>query len=58
MGLFPNSFCNLYILVGADYVLKWIEAIPCKTNNHKIVVQILKENNFARIGTPCAIISN
>ena len=28
MGPFPMSFGNSYILVGVDYVSKWIEAIP------------------------------
>lgn len=52
MGPFPNSFGNLYILVA------WVEATACKTNDHKVVVQILKENVFTRFGTPRAIISN
>ena len=30
MGPFPSSYKNLYILVGIDYVSKWIEAVPCK----------------------------
>ena len=28
MGPFPMSFCNSYILVGVDYVSKWVEVIP------------------------------
>nr|XP_011463572.1 PREDICTED: LOW QUALITY PROTEIN: uncharacterized protein LOC101311565 [Fragaria vesca subsp. vesca] len=35
MGPFPNSFGNLYILVAVDYVSKWVEALACKTNDHK-----------------------
>jgi hypothetical protein len=30
MGPFPNSYGYLYILVGVDYVFKWVEAIPSK----------------------------
>jgi len=41
-----------------DYVSKWVEAIACKTNDHKVVLQILKDNVFARFGTPRAIISD
>lgn len=26
MGTFCNSFCSLYILVGDDYLSKWIES--------------------------------
>ena len=38
MGPFPNSFGNLYILVAVDYVSKWVEAVACKTNDHRVVV--------------------
>ncbi|XP_060972217.1 uncharacterized protein LOC133038172 [Cannabis sativa] len=58
MGHFPNSFGNLYILVGVDYVSKWVEVVACHTNDHKVVVRFLKENIFSRFGTPRAIISD
>ena len=57
MGPFPTSFGYLYILVGVDYVSKWVEAIPCKANDHKVVLKFLKENIFSRYGVPKAIIS-
>ena len=28
MGPFPFSFGYIYILVGVDYVSKWVEAVP------------------------------
>ncbi|RVX16112.1 Retrovirus-related Pol polyprotein from transposon 17.6 [Vitis vinifera] len=55
---FPMSFGNSYILVGVDYVSKWIEAIPCKHNDHRVVLKFLKENIFSRFGVPKAIISD
>jgi len=58
MGHFPSSYGNLFILVDVDYVSKWVEAKACKTNDHKVVVQFLKDNIFARFGTPRAIISD
>ncbi|CAL8997671.1 unnamed protein product, partial [Prunus brigantina] len=58
MGPFPNSFGYLYILVGVDYVSKWVEAVPSKTNDHKVVVKFLQDNIFTRFGTPRAIISD
>ena len=41
-----------------DYVSKWVEAIACKTNDHKVVVQFLKKTVFAHFGIPRAIISD
>ena len=55
IGPFPMSFGNSYILVGVDYVSKWVEAIPYKHNDHRVV---LKENIFSRFGVPKAIISD
>jgi hypothetical protein len=43
MGPFPNSYGNLYILVAVDYVSKWVEAVACKINDHKVVVQFLRD---------------
>jgi len=42
MGPFPNSQGYTYILVAVDYVSKWIEAIPCRTADHKTVMNFLK----------------
>ena len=58
MGPFPTSFDYSYILVGVDYVYKWVEAIPYKTNDQKVVLKFLKENVFSRFGVPKAIISD
>ena len=57
MGPFP-SFGYLYILVAVDYVSKWVEAIPCKKNDHKIVLKFLKENVLSRFGILKAIITD
>ncbi|XP_075521390.1 uncharacterized protein LOC142554612 [Primulina tabacum] len=58
MWPFPVSFGNKYILVAVYYVSKWVEAIACKTNDSRVVVQFLKKNIFLRFGTPRAIISD
>ena len=58
MGPFPNSFGNQYILVAVDYVSKWVEAVPYKTNDNKVVIKFLKENIFSRFGIPRAVISD
>ncbi|XP_050220277.1 uncharacterized protein LOC126670562 [Mercurialis annua] len=38
MGPFTVSFGNMYILVGVDYVSKWVEAEALPTNDTKIVL--------------------
>jgi len=58
MGPFPSSFGNEYILLAVDYVSKWVEAIPSKANDAKVVVKFLRENIFGRFGVPRAIISD
>jgi hypothetical protein len=58
MGSFPNSFGFLYILVAVNYVSKWVEAVACKTNDHKVVVKFFKDTIFARFSTPRAIIND
>jgi len=58
MGPFSSSFGNENILLAMDYVSKWVEAIPSRTYEAKIVVKFLRENIFARSGMPRAIISD
>ncbi|KAL6348741.1 hypothetical protein AAG906_029769 [Vitis piasezkii] len=41
-----------------NYVSKWVEAIPCKQNDHRVVLKFLKKNIFSRFGVPKAIISD
>ena len=38
MGPFPPFDGKEYILVAVDYVSKWVEAIPTRTNNHREVL--------------------
>ncbi|XP_057483886.1 uncharacterized protein LOC130770422 [Actinidia eriantha] len=58
MGHFPLSNGYLYILLAVDYVSKWVEAIPTRINDHKVVIMFLKENIFSRFGMPRAVISD
>ena len=58
IGPFPSSFGYVYILVGVDYVSKWIEVVPCRAADHKVVLKFLKENIFSRFVVPKAIISD
>ena len=46
MGPFPPSCGYLYILLSVDYVSKWVEAIPTRTNDHKVVLKFIKEHIF------------
>ena len=58
MGPFTTSFRYTYIVVGVDYVSKWVEVVPCRAADHKTVLKFLKENIFSRFGVPKAIISD
>ena len=58
MGPFPVSFGFLYILLVVDYVLKWVEAIPTRTNDSRVVADFVKSNIFCRFAVPRAIISD
>jgi hypothetical protein len=58
IGPFPQYFGNLYILLAVDYVSKWVEAIACKVNDHKVMLKFLREHIFSRFGMPKAIISD
>ena len=46
MWPFPPSCGYLYILLSVDYVSKWVEAIPTRTNDHKVVLKFIKEHIF------------
>ena len=56
MGPFPPSLNNLYILPAVDYVSKWVEAIPTRTNDASVVAQFLRSHIFSQFGTPRALI--
>ena len=56
MGPFPSSFSNLYILLAMDYVSKWVEAIPTRTNDASAVVKFLRSHIFTRFDTTRALI--
>ena len=57
MGPFPSSFSNLYILLAVDYVSKWVEVIPTRTNDAKVVASFLHSHIFIRFETPRALIT-
>ena len=52
MGPFPKSGDAEYILVAVDYVSKWVEALPCRSNDAKHSKKMLQEVIFPRFGTP------
>ncbi|GKA11851.1 reverse transcriptase domain-containing protein [Tanacetum coccineum] len=54
---FPSSRGNKYILVGVDYLSKWVEAKALPTNDARVVCRFLK-SLFPCFGTPRAIISD
>ena len=47
MGPFPPSEGKEYILLAVDYVSKWVEAIPTRTNDHRVVNKFIVKNIFS-----------
>ena len=58
MGPFPSSFGNIYILLGVEYVSKWVEAITCPTNDANTVMGFIQRNILSRYGATRIIISD
>ena len=58
MGPLPPSFSNMYILLVVDYVSKWVEEIPTRTNEASVVAKFLRSHIFTRFGTPRALITD
>ena len=58
MGPFPPSFSHLYILLAVDYVSKWVEVIPTRTNDTRVVAKFLRSHIFTRFDTPRALITD
>ena len=57
MGPFPSLFSNLCILLAVDYVSKWVEAIPTRTNDASVVAKFLHSHIFTWFGTPRTLIT-
>ena len=57
-GPFPMSHRYQFILVAVDYLSKWIEVVACRSNDHEVMVNFLKENAFSYFGFPRAIIND
>ena len=47
MGPFLPSEEKEYILVAVDYVSKWVEAIPTRKNDHRVVNKFIVNNIFS-----------
>ena len=58
MGPFPPLKGKEYILVAVDYVSKWVEALPTRTNDYRVVNKLIVSNIFSRFSCPRAIISD
>ncbi|CAA6672019.1 unnamed protein product [Spirodela intermedia] len=56
--LFPSIEKYEYILLAIDYVSKWVEVIPTRTNDHEIVIKNLQKNIFLRFECLRVIISD
>eukprot|EP00253_Pinus_taeda_P031196 PITA_31196 len=53
-----SSGHHKWILVATDYFTKWIEAIPTKNDNHKVIIKFLNENILTRFGCPTKLVTD
>jgi hypothetical protein len=58
IGPLPSSKGFKHILVGVDYVSKWVEAIPTFNADSKVVWKFFKLVIFPRFGVPRVVISD
>jgi hypothetical protein len=58
MGPFSKSRQCEYILVVADYVSKWVEALPCRVADSNHAKRMFLETIFPRFGVPRMVISD
>ena len=58
MGPFQKSHDSEYILIAVDYMLKWVEALPCRDANARLARKMFHEVIFPRFGTPRMVISD
>ena len=58
MGPFQKSHDSEYILITVDYVLKWVEALPCRAADARHAKKMFHEVIFPRFGTPQMVISD
>lgn len=58
IGPFLKSFGKEYILVGVEYVSKWVEEITLLDNTAKLVVKFVKPYIFWKFQVPRDIISD
>jgi len=50
VGPFCNSFGNTYILLYVSDVSKWVETIPTRTNETRLVIRFLKRTCLPIMG--------
>lgn len=58
MSPFPSSCNNVYILLVIDYLLRWVEAKATRTNDAKVVVDVVESHIFVTYGMPRVMISD
>ena len=54
----PVLFWNKYILLTVDYVSRYVEAVPTRTTDATVIVELLRKNIFSKYGMAKVIISD
>jgi hypothetical protein len=53
----PSSGKHKWILIATDYFTKWIKAVPTRNATHKVIMNFLETNIFARFGCPSKLVT-
>jgi hypothetical protein len=52
----PSSGQHKWILTATDYFTKWIEVVPTRNANDKVIINFLETNIFFRFGFPSKLV--
>ena len=60
IGKFKDNSSNgfLWIITATDYFTKWVEAIPTKSANEKVIMDFLEDRIITRFGVPSKIVTD
>ena len=53
-----SSGHNRWIMTATDFFTKWVEAIPTRNANDKVIISFIQENILSRFGCPKKLLTD